>query len=146
MSADRQVRSGELLCRRAAASGGAATGASSVDDCLRRTIAGIAGICLGQAVGPAGGLSGGGRGGQAAMTARGTVKTWTAATGMAMAPTGMVTAAIGSAVATIGKAKAATGAVPTGTIATGMVADLVPIKGSRNMAATYNHLKNATEA
>ena len=62
---------------------------------------------------------------------------------MAMAATGMVTAAIWSAAAAMGKAKAATGAVPTGTIATGMAADLVPIKGSRDMAATCNHLQNA---
>ena len=85
-------------------------------------------------------------GARTSTTARGTATTWTAATGMAMAATGMVTAAIGSAVVAMGKAKAATGAVPTGTIATGMAADLVPIKGSRDMAATYNHLQNAAEA
>ena len=65
---------------------------------------------------------------------------------MAMASTGMVTAAIWSAAAAMGKAKAATGAVLTGTIATGMTADLVPIKGSWDMAATYKQLQNATEA
>ena len=65
---------------------------------------------------------------------------------MAMAATGMVMAAIGSAVATMGKAKAALGAVPRLAIATGMAADLVPIKGSWDMAATYKQLQNATEA
>ena len=70
----------------------------------------------------------------------------TSATGMAMAATGMVTAAIGSAVAAMGKAKTVAGVVPTKTIATGMAADLLPIKGSRDMTATYNHLQSAVEA
>ena len=65
---------------------------------------------------------------------------------MAMAATGMVTAVIGPAVAAMGKAKAAPGAVLTGTIAAGMAADLVPIKGTRDMAATYNYFQNAAEA
>ena len=65
---------------------------------------------------------------------------------MAMAATGMVTAAIGPAVAAMGKAKTAPVVVPTGTIATGMAADLVPIKGRRCIAVTYNHLQNAAEA
>ena len=56
---------------------------------------------------------------------------------MAMAATGIATAAIGSARAVMGKAKAATGVVPTGSIATGIAANLVPMKGSRDMAATY---------
>ena len=63
-----------------------------------------------------------------------------------MAATGMVMLGIGSAVATMRKAKAAQGAVPTGTITTGMEANLVFIKGSRYIAATYNQVQNATEA
>ena len=55
---------------------------------------------------------------------------------MAMAAAVMVTATIGSAVATMGKAKAEPGVVPTGTITMGMAVDLVPIKGSRQIAAT----------
>ena len=60
-SAGRQVRSGELRCRRAAASGGTTAGASGVD-CRRWTIAGMAGICLRQGRGSSGGLVG--RGGR----------------------------------------------------------------------------------
>ena len=60
-SAGRQVRSGELRCRRAAASGGTTAGASDVD-CRRWTIAGMAGICLRQGRGSSGGLVG--RGGR----------------------------------------------------------------------------------
>ena len=65
---------------------------------------------------------------------------------MAMTTTGMVTTAIGPAVATMGKVKSAPGAVWTGMIAAGMEADVVPIKESRYIAATYNHLQNAAEA
>ena len=79
-------------------------------------------------------------------TSRETVTTWTAATGMAMAATGMVAAAIRPSVAATGKAKAAPVKVPTGTIAAGMAADLVSIKGRRCIEATYNHLQNTTDA
>ena len=43
------------------------------------------------------------------------------------------------------KAKTALGAVPTGTIATGIAAVLVLIKGGRDISMIYNHLQNAAE-
>ena len=125
-------------------------GASGVDF-RHRTIAGMACICLGQGRGSSWGLlSGRGaaspglgaeRGAKTATTVRGTVTMWTAATGMAMAATGMVTAAIGFAVAAMGMAKAATGAIPTGTITTGMEANLVPIRGSRDSRHIHSTIR-----
>ena len=50
---------------------------------------------------------------------------------MTMAAIGIVTAAIGIVVAAIRKAKTALGALSTGTIATGITAVLVSIKGSQ---------------
>ena len=50
---------------------------------------------------------------------------------MTMAAIGKITATIETAIAAIRKTKAALGALPTGTIATGITAVLVSIKGSR---------------
>ena len=66
-----------------------------------------------------------------ATAARGTVTTWTAPMGMAMAAIGIVTAAIWTVIAAIRKAKTALGALPTGTIATGTTNVLVSIKRGR---------------
>ena len=57
-----------------------------------------------------------------------------------------VTAAIETVVAATRKTKAALIMVPTRTIATGIAAVLVPIKGSRYIPTIYNHLQNAAEA
>ena len=69
----------------------------------------------------------------------------TTAMGMVMAATVMVMTVIGSVVAAPRKAKTALGAVLTGTIATGIAAVLVLIKGGRDISMIYNHLQNAAE-
>ena len=59
----------------------------------------------------------------------------TVAIGTRMAVTGIAVAAMSYIVAaTTGKTNAATGTVPTGTIATEMTRNLVPIKETRDMA------------
>ena len=114
---------------------GKAAGASGVNY-HHGTIAGMADICLGRGPGSSGRLVGKGErqrqsgGARIATTARGTVTTLTATTGMDMVATGMVTAAIGTVVVALRTAKAALGMVPTGTIAMGIAAVLVPNKGN----------------
>ena len=81
-------------------------------------------------VGSTGGLAGEG-GARTATAARGTVTMWTAPMGMVMAAIGIVTAATGIVVAAMRKAKTALEAFPIGIIATGIVAVLMSIKGSR---------------
>ena len=106
---------------------------------LRETLARMADICLGRGRGSNRrlvGRGGGegqrqGRGARTDTAARGTVTTWTAPTGMAMAAIGIITAAIGTVIAAIRKTKTALRGLPTGTIATVITADLVSSKGSR---------------